>query len=228
MLYQDTSKNNPQYEEPSFDDPILTELYMAFKNGDIEKWKKLLQKHTEHIHNTRLQNHALLESNHIDANKLACLQYMIDSGAEIVTEFSDFIFPFATNSQIEMVKLFLENGADPNAIEQNLNHWPVIYEAISGGYGSKVEIIDLLIKHGADANAKIYSNEYQDTITPLMFAVQRGYWHSCIALLENCADPNYQNKEGKSIKAMVLEKAILEKDEDQYPKFWEFVELLKK
>ncbi|GIV28611.1 MAG: hypothetical protein KatS3mg027_2425 [Bacteroidia bacterium] len=62
----------------------------------------------------------------------------------------------------EMVKIFLEHGANPNLIMSNKN--TLLHYATNN---KQIEIIELLIKHGADLHA-----ENSDGVTPFMLAAR--------------------------------------------------------
>lgn len=72
--------------------------------------------------------------------KMALEKYNIESNDK------GFLWALA-HDKIEAMKLFLENGFDPNAIMKN-GKTPLCYASMYGYY----DIVDLLIKHGANVN----------------------------------------------------------------------------
>lgn len=89
---------------------------------------------------------------------------------------------------VEIVRLFLEHGADLNFQDDDGN--TALLEACIYGH---IDVVKLLLDLGADPN--IWS-EYRST--PLIFASCGGYIEIVGLLLEHGANPNLQDDDGES------------------------------
>jgi len=226
LVFQDT--RTPR-TPPQYDDPVLTQLFEAFHKGKVKQWKTLLQSHPEHLQSKELLEDILSDANDDDKSnprKLEAVKYMLDAGAKIDTSNCAIFAILATSRRADFVELLLQHGADPNCIPWSGQ--TVISSAI-GGYYKDGKVIDLLVKYGADLNAKIFDEQHQDSVTPLLYAAYHGQWHCCQTLLKNGADPTYKNKDGVSIKDYILKEAENPEDLGYYkdPDFLKLVEQIK-
>ena len=97
----------------------------------------------------------------------------------------------AEKGHVEIAKLFLEHGADPNAKEKLGGETP-LYWAVSFDH---TDIAKLLLKHGADPNNK--SKRYiEDGRAVLHLAVHTGDVDLMRLLLEKGANPNVRDRYG--------------------------------
>ncbi|KAJ5169200.1 uncharacterized protein N7482_004794 [Penicillium canariense] len=87
---------------------------------------------------------------------------------------------------IEIVKLLLDKGADPNINEVHSGRTPLYYAA-EKGYN---EVVKLLLDKGANPN----TNEVRDGRTPLHCAVGKGYNEVVKLLLDKGANPNSKDR----------------------------------
>ncbi len=223
LIFQDTR----QPFTPHYNDPVLRELFDAFRNGKVRKWKSLLQSHPEHLQDKQLLYdilHDANEGNNSNGHKLNALKYMLDSGAKIDSSHCSTFSNLAYCGKADFTELLLQHGADPNC-----NPWPSQTVLLYCIDGQVVKIIELLIKYGADVNAITYNEQRQDNLTPLLYAVYRGQWSCCKTLLKNGADPNYKNKDGISIKDYILRQPENPEDRGYYdnPEFFDLVEQIK-
>jgi Ankyrin repeats (3 copies) len=227
LVFQDT--RTPF--KPTYDDPVLTELFDAFHQGKVRQWKSLLQKHPHLMQHKQLLNDVMndvYEDKKSSRNKLEALKYVLDSGVKIDTSFCSNLAQFAYVGKTDFMELMLQHGADPNCTFLDGRETPLLY--VVEGYDNDDNAMKLLIKYGADVNAKVYDKESQDTITPLSFAAATGRWTCSMALLRNGADLYYKNKAGISIKEDILKKAENPEDSGYYkvPEFLQLVEEVKK
>ena len=97
------------------------------------------------------------------------------------------------NNEVEIVKLFIEAGFSPSAMDATGT--PVLSLAVRERHG---DMVKLLLESGADVNATSQDRNY----TALMDAAQIGEVKIAQLLLENVADPNTQSKDGQT--ALIL------------------------
>lgn len=223
LIFQDTR----QPFTPHYDDPVLRELFDAFQNGKVRKWKSLLQSHPEHLQNKQLLYDILYDAkdgSNSNEHKLNALKYMLDSGAKLDSNHCYTFSTLAYCGKADFTELLLQHGADPNCTPSPSQ--TVLLYCIDG---QAVKSIELLIKYGADVNAITYNEQYQEKLTPLLYAVYMGQWPCCEILLKSGADPNYKNKDGISIKDYILQKSENPEDNGYYknPDFLHLVELIK-
>ena len=125
------------------------------------------------------------------------------------------------NNDTDIVKLLLENSADPN-IQSNLGFTALIYASCVGG----IDCVKMLLDHNADINLKKYSSgssalffasytgnlklvkilleqkdinfniQRNDGVTPLFIASQNGHLEIIEILLKEDANPNTPRKTG--------------------------------
>ena len=95
-----------------------------------------------------------------------------------------------SEGRLDIAKLLLQNGADPNAQNRFSGNTPLHLTVSSKGYP---EIAKLLLANKANPNAK---NNKGDT--PLHFAAFKGYQNIAEILVKNRAAPNAKNKKNKT------------------------------
>ena len=97
------------------------------------------------------------------------------------------LFTETKKGDIEAIKVLLENGANVNVRDQNLQT-PLFYAARYG----KAEIAELLIQNGADVHVKnLYHNQ-----TPLYDASATGYLNVLQVLIHNGANIDAVDRDG--------------------------------
>jgi Ankyrin repeats (3 copies) len=225
LVFQGPPKQdfNPEYE-----DPITTELFYAFQKGKVEQLKTLLKAHPNQVHEKQLLKNILYDIYYNDkdsARHLAALKYMLESDAKIDTSLTFYFIQMAYAGKADMTELLLQHGADANWIDEN-SKMPVILNTIVS-FDYECKVIEVLIKYGADVNVKFYVKDWEDTFTPLSYAVLQEKWRCCTILLKNGADPNYKNKDGISIKEQILQKAESGQRNSQYSDLLQLVKQIK-
>lgn len=96
--------------------------------------------------------------------------------------------------RISMAKILLEGGADPdkrNDRGENALSWAIAHEA-------SLNYVKMLIRHGANVNVPIYSADDKCFYSALSWAVKMGSSSIAKVLLQNGADPNVQDEEGRT------------------------------
>lgn len=223
LIYQDTR----QAYTPHYEDQTVAQLFDAFQKTKVKKWKTLLQSHPEHLQHPQLLQDILYDAYTDDKSnplKLEALQYMLDAGTKIDSNCCKAFSQFTYSNKLDFTELLLQHGADPNCIA--FPSKTVLLYTIDG-YNKHEKMIELLKKYRVDLNAKTYNEQYQDMLTPLLYATYQGHWDCCMVLLKNGANPYYKNKDGLNIKEYILKLAI-NPDNLGYYKVPEFLELVQK
>ncbi len=104
--------------------------------------------------------------------------------------------------QLELVKVLLNNGADPNIASQNQLMVTPLHSACAT---SNFEIAQILIRNNAEVNAK-----QMQGVTPLHSAVHNGHLKLVKLLLENGANTGSKMDDGQTPVSMAKEKGIKE------------------
>lgn len=93
--------------------------------------------------------------------------------------------------KIQVVKLMLQKGADPNAVlDESATRTRyclsfACYATYFGSEDNRIEIVKLLLKHGADPGMSIACRNGTEVTTPLHCVVSRRQWQVLQVLLES-------------------------------------------
>ena len=157
-------------------------LFAAILNDDLASVKALIKKHPH------LALHATATKPQLESG-IAHWIYVGDTALHVA----------AAGYRVEIAKLLLAAGADPNAAKNHRHSQPLHYAA--DGYlenpdwnpKRQVAMIRLLLKAGADLHA-----QDKNGATPLHRAVRTRCAAAVKCLLEAGADPTIQNKPGST------------------------------
>jgi ankyrin repeat protein len=120
------------------------------------------------------------------------VKYLVAQGADVNkgNYLGNPLTAAARSGKYEMVKLFLDHGADINVVTGNY-YTPICFAA---RYGHP-KVIQLLVDHGANVN---YIMPVTGD-TPLVMAAYYGQIEACEALIKNGANINYTDFNGMSV-----------------------------
>jgi ankyrin repeat protein len=133
---------------------------------------------------------------HDESQMYDCIKMMIDKGLYL-NEIRDgkLLFEACSSGYLTIVKLLLENGANPNPKLEN--EWSPLRLACFGG---NKDIAELLLLHGADINDDV------DQETLLFVAIGNGHFGLVELLIEHGADVYTCNHFGASQLEVACEK----------------------
>ena len=123
------------------------------------------------------------------------LLYAHGSDLNVRGRWDDFPLSHAVQHQlVDMVKILLEHGANPNMRRLGQQHDLELLESAATGYSYNNDILQLLLKHGADTNIPTKSGK------PLLLtAVTENRLEIAKTLIAHGADINIKNKDGDSL-----------------------------
>ncbi len=159
----------------------MRDLFAAIVDDDVRKAKGLIQKQPELA--TQLMTAAKLEP------RIPHWIYVKDT----------LLHAAAAGYRVEIVKMLLKAGADPNAAHNHRRSSPLHYAAdgcvnsTSWNEKRQVAMIRLLLKAGAEINA-----QDKNGATPLHRAVRTRCAGAVKCLLDSGADPAIKNKPGST------------------------------
>lgn len=194
--YQSAVRARMEDARPIYDDPQLDHLARLVRDGETEQFRAALpsplsawKDHSE------LLAYAISEAGHTSfriEEKTACVRLMFDAGARFDSIRMDVPphIPVASTGHSTLLRLLLEHGADPNAVQVYFKR-PIIFEAIEG-YKEPEACVRLLLEFGADPNATAVFSEEDGPTTPLWHAATFERWGICATLIEKGADINFR------------------------------------
>ncbi|MGO9093857.1 MAG: ankyrin repeat domain-containing protein [Bryobacteraceae bacterium] len=194
-----------------YPDPVRTELAKAIQAGDFEAMRKTLATHP-HLNGRDEAGYDLLSlavsetlgSSHADDERIIRVEgvrLLLEAGmapneaqdpngdstfagsASHVSQTGTQTREVADQAGAEVFRLFLEHGADPNAVRSGE---PLIF-SVAANLDSLREILD----HGADMNKRD-----ADGVTPLLSCLWNARWDAALLLVERGADIDVSNSHG--------------------------------
>ncbi|WP_461091867.1 ankyrin repeat domain-containing protein [Spirosoma gilvum] len=196
-----------------FSDPTLKKLLAASFDQDVDKVATLLQEPVPQINDLDTEGeqnildyiatHYSQYSNDWEKTK-QIMELLLQAGATINSTNPARVSTHAAsvwNATPDMLKFFLDHGADPNAIGSN--GVPILYEAIRSGGEDSIDKVRLLLDRGADCMmVGTYDRNTKD-YTPLLFASAFGYWDTCLLLIQRGANTQYASPDGTTIQTYI-------------------------
>lgn len=180
------------------------DLNLQNKKGDTALMKaaygnhfevvKLLVENGAKLNITSKDNYSALAFS-MSKNNKEMTKYLINAGENKIPlkakELNPMLLNVCKKGDIELVQLFIDNGADKNYIDESIvgaGNTPLMLASTN----NHLDIIEVLIKNDVNLNLQ---NDYG--ITPLWSASMHGHIDVVKLLLENGANPNIQIGEDK-------------------------------
>lgn len=194
--------------KPIFEDKERDQLARAFRDGEPEKFKTLLQTPIPRLHEGgEFLSYAIGEATvatYRQKEKIDCVRQLFEAGATLESTHSDDVpvhFSPAFSGNATLLRLLLEKGADANVVHKHF-HYPILFEAINS-YQEPEATIRVLLEYGANPNATAIFDDEVGPVSPLFRAAEQERWGICVALIEKGADPNFVSPKGTSIRDLV-------------------------
>ncbi|KAJ5071725.1 ankyrin repeat [Anaeramoeba ignava] len=175
---------------------------------------------------------------------LKIIKYLLENGAKssinLKTNFRKetplhLIFQSRNRDPLEIIKLLISNGADVNS--QNERRKTPLHFACKFEQQNSFGVVKFLIANGADANAKdqknrtplnyafkCFLNNYLLTFKNSKTEIEEEVFKTIKHLIENGADVNIIDDNGKTLLQLICEKEIIHKTKN--PKISEVIKLL--
>ena len=209
---QRAARARAEAAKPIFADPHMERLARLIENGDLADLKQhLASTPSEIVRSEDLLGFAIQEassSSYRPAEKLQCVQLLLDAGAPFDTllKGSTPLHSTASNTgNSAMLRFLFQRGVDPNTLDPHF-HRPYIFDAVLSSM-DPIGSVQVFLEFGADPNAKAVFDPEDGPITPLIRAAQFNKWQICAILIEKGARPGFQTPTGKSLSSYMEDAA---------------------
>jgi len=138
-------------------------IFDAARNGTVEDVRYFVEQEKANVNAKENDSDSTVLRNALISENVEVIKYLVMKGANIAP---DFLFDAVCmkNGSLEIVKLFVENGADVNYRDSGM--FPLL---IAAG-GNNLEVAKFLVSKGADINMVSSLSGY----TPLEVAKNKG------------------------------------------------------
>lgn len=128
------------------------------------------------------------------------LELLIAAGATINSTDSARVSTHAaavSNATPDLLKFFLDHGADPNALSEH--KVPILFEAVRSSGEDSFNKVNLLLKRGATVNVVATYDRNTKDYSPLLLAAAFSNWDVCLLLIKKGADLSYTSPDGSTV-----------------------------
>jgi hypothetical protein len=200
-------------QQGRFDDPVLRQVAQAIDAGDTALVRRLATSNTlDWMQRDRwgstILGHAVRRTGqpyegYGRPEDLASVRILMESGAPYTPDAFEAEGRLMTSAgyntdptSLELMRIFLEHGADPNEKERFDDVPLVLHHNIT------VAKLELLAAHGADLQAKSTRTD-RPQWSALMNAVAMSNWAVATWLLEHGLDPDYRAPDGQTVDSVL-------------------------
>jgi len=181
----------------------------CYRTGDLDFVKECLERGMDINARAQISSATPLDAAIYGGHK-PIFDYLILNGSDVNAigyEDGTMLMAAANQGQAEMLKILLENGADPNIASPVTGETPLHAATAKGFAKDTLECVKLLLEAGANPNKKAKSEVstatyYRDIKvvgeTPLHLAAAFGSKEMIEVLLQYNADPSLKDDRGES------------------------------
>lgn len=163
-------------------------LFRVVKRGDVKSAKFLMTRY--HVSVNCVDKDGLMPIHHA-VSSLEMVKFLLAHGADVNSPSSSEVTPLMLTTSLEIFNFLIEQGADVYAVDQE--QWNVLLWQI-GKSGSLAIIKDLVEQYHFDVN-----QPDELGVSPLMLAVKRGSLDAAKYLVDNGANVNAVDNEGRNV-----------------------------
>jgi hypothetical protein len=200
-------------QQGRFDDPVLRQVAKAIDDGDTALVRRLATSSTldwrqRDRWGSTILGHAVRRTGQPyegfgRPEDLASVRILMESGAPYLPDAFEAEGRLMTSAgyntdstSLELMRIFLEHGADPNEKERFDDVPLVLHHNIT------VAKLELLAAHGADLQVKSNRSDRQGW-SALMNAAAMSNWPVATWLLEHGLDPEYRAPDGQTVDSIL-------------------------